>query len=260
MAGEPWLDYQIATPAVAPSGMKGPWEDYGGPPVAPPAASEGPGLGTKILQQAEEFGKGVVGAPPQMVGQAIQGAAVGARGFARQQIEAMDAIDKNLPYREADDPMGYKYMLPEERDAARSQIEASIAAPIQETSTYKTGKQIETSLDKALAPRAGVTPGLARDIGGGIGSTATGVAMGLIPGVGVPLAGATFTLAGTGQAVQDAIKAGASQEQIERAGRLGTVAGATDLVDALLPQLGSVGKIAGLVKRVGVRALESGVF
>ena len=217
--------------------------------------TEEPGIG--FTGHAIEFGKGVISAPPNMIGQATQGAAVGARGFARQQIDVMNQIDAGQPVREADDPIGYQHMSPEERIVARQQVERSVATPIQETPLYKAGERAAGVLGDITKPAPGVTPGLVRDVGAGIGSTLTGIGMGLIPGVGIPLAGATFTLAGTGEAVQNAVQAGATQEQIERAGRFGTIAGATDLVDALLPVLGGPGKVAGLVKRIGVAAVKS---
>ena len=213
-----------------------------------------PGIG--FTGHAAEFGKGLVSAPPALVGGAIKGAAVGARGFSRDQIKVMNDIDAGLPVREADDPMGYQQMPPELRALARQEVQSSIAVPIQGTPIYKAGGAVQNVLENYTKPAPGVTPGLVRDVGAGIGSTIGGVAMGMIPGVGVPLAGAAFTLAGTGEAVDDAIKAGASQEQIERAGRLGSVAGAMDVVDALLPTLGSAGKVMGLLKRVGTAAVK----
>jgi hypothetical protein len=60
-----------------------------------------------------------------------------------------------------------------------------------------------------------------------------------------------FVTSGSGEAAERAVAAGATPQQIALATRYGTVAGATDVVDALLPALGTTGKALGFVKRVG---------
>jgi hypothetical protein len=64
---------------------------------------------------------------------------------------------------------------------------------------------------------------------------------------------------GSGEAVESARKAQATEAQQDLAGYLGTIPGATDLVDQLLPRFGSTGRLAAFIGKVGARAIK-GVF
>src|SRR3990167_8791695 len=136
-------------------------------------------------------------------------------------------------------------------------LEERAAVPLQQHPLYQAGQSVEQFGKETLAPAPGFEKSWTRDIGSGLGSMASGVGLSLIPMAGPALAGSVFLGAGMGEAVDRAINAGATEEQAIRAARLGAIAGATDVVDALIPMLGSTGKVLGFVKRVGTRAIYS---
>lgn len=131
---------------------------------------------------------------------------------------------------------------------------------VAETPLYKAGQAIEDLGNETLAPKPGWENSWTADIGQGAGSMAAGIGVSMIPGIGPAASGALFTAAGMGEAADKAVKSGASNDQIQRATLLGGVAGATDLVDALLPMLGSTGKALGFLKRMGIAAVKGALM
>jgi hypothetical protein len=134
--------------------------------------------------------------------------------------------------------------------------------PVTEKPLYKAGQAIEEFGKEALAPRPGFEPGKSwtRDIGAGAGSMVAGIGMSMVPGIGPAAAGALFTTSGMGEAVDNAVKGGATPQQTRQSALLGGVAGATDMVDTLLPMLGSTGKAVGFIKRMGVAAVKGAMI
>jgi hypothetical protein len=125
--------------------------------------------------------------------------------------------------------------------------------PLTQDPVWQAGEAIENLGKEALAPRPGFEGrSWTRDIGSGFGSVAGGIGMSLLSPA---AAGLMFVTSGQGEAADRAVKAGATPEQIQQAARFGTIAGATDVVDALLPALGSTGKALGLIGRVGYAAV-----
>lgn len=149
-------------------------------------------------------------------------------------------------------------------DAAFDQYLAGPQGPPQPVTSdliYQAGQAIEDLGKDTLAPRPGFEPGKSwtHDIGSGFGSVAAGIATTMIPGIGPGLAGGMFVTSGMGEATDKAVQNKASPEQIAQAARFGSIAGATDVVDALLPMLGSTGKALGFIKRVGLAAVGGAV-
>ncbi|WP_454619024.1 hypothetical protein [Bradyrhizobium cenepequi] len=91
-------------------------------------------------------------------------------------------------------------------------------------------------------------------------SMASGVLASMIPGIGPAASGAPFTTAGMGEAADNAVKGDATPQQTRQAALLGGVAGATDMVDNLLPMLGSTGRVLGFVKRMGVANVKGALM
>jgi len=192
-----------------------------------------------------EFGKGFVEGAKNLPASALKG--IGAAQTVRAQDTAMfaDAIERA---QQGVDPA-----------TAIDQVRANPPAMgrIADQPLYQAGKAIEEFGKETLAPRPGFEPGKSwtRDIGSGFGSMAAGIATSMVPFGGPALAGAMFLGSGMGEAVDRAIEHGATEEQALQAAQLGAVAGATDIVDALLPALGSTGKALGFIKRVGLRTV-----
>ncbi len=121
---------------------------------------------------------------------------------------------------------------------------------------YQAGQALEQRTQAEIGPRNAQVSPWAGDIGAGFGSVGANIITSLInPMLGVQGA---FLQSG-GEAVDRAIKAGATPEQQVRAAKLGTSVGATEYVDALIPFLGSAGAATSFLGRLGAvgrRALE----
>lgn len=124
--------------------------------------------------------------------------------------------------------------------------------PITEDPLWRGAAAVEGFTKPMLTPPPGWQGSLTSDVGAGFGSVGAGVLTSLATGPGAML---MFLTGGMGEAAERAQREGATPEQIQQATRLGSIAGATDLVDALVPMLGSVGRSYALVQRVGIRAL-----
>lgn len=135
-------------------------------------------------------------------------------------------------------------------DTAFEDQPRTVARPITEDPLWKAGKAIEGFGSEALKPKPGTE--LMFDIGSGLGSVGAAVTMGILSPTAAALA---FTIGGAGEAADRAVQAGATPEQIARASKFGNIAGVTDVVDALLPTLGTPAKVAGLLGKVGSKVL-----
>jgi hypothetical protein len=129
---------------------------------------------------------------------------------------------------------------------------------VTENPLYTAGQSVSSAMNKALPDRNILNP-VVSDVAGGFGSVAGNIATAMIPVAGPGLSVlSNLTGQGMGSQVDDAVKAGATEDQIRRAASLGQGAGATEFVDALLPAfLGSTGKSLGFIKRVGLRVAEA---
>jgi hypothetical protein len=152
------------------------------------------------------------------------------------------------------DVMGVQDMPPEERAQQRAALQASVDRPITETPLYSAGHAVEEFGKETLAAKPGFEGSWTRDIGGGFGSVGAGIVFSLLQPEAAQL---MWVTSGSGEAVDNAIRAGATPEQIERAAAFGGIAGATDAVDGALPALGSTGRVMGLFKRVGLGAIKA---
>lgn len=124
--------------------------------------------------------------------------------------------------------------------------------PITEDPLWQGAEAVEQFTEPYLKPAPGWERSWTGDIGGGFGSLAGGILTSMASG---PTALMLFATGGMGEAAQRAEKEGATPAQIQQATRLGTIAGATDVVDALLPSLGSYGAALGFVRKLGVRVV-----
>lgn len=259
--------------------------DFSSQATYPPAVDMPPTPPTSLSDYPIEFGKGALEGGKNMGAAALKGtAALGIPTAAdpalldqlaaaptmtpRQRAQLMTSVllgvsdrglqmDYNAALRriaQGGDPAVEIAALKPKFDANN----ASATQPVTEKPLYKAGQAIEDFGKETLAPRPGFEPGKSwtRDIGSGAGSMAAGVFTSMIPGIGPVAAGTLFTTAGSGEAVDNAVKGGATPQQTRQAAMLGGVAGATDLVDALLPMLGSTGKAVGFIKRMGVAAVK----
>jgi hypothetical protein len=114
---------------------------------------------------------------------------------------------------------------------------------------YRAGQAVEDTVK--FTPEPGFEgESWTKDIAGGVGSVGGAIGLSLLN---APLAMGSFLLGGAGEAADRAQKAKATDEQTRSAAMLGNVAGATDVVDALLPTLGGAGKAASAVGRVARR-------
>ena len=218
-------------------------------PTAPAAPSEG------ILSRAAKMDQALTAAAAQGVASGL-GAAVsgtpatlellrkgGAGGFQQQMLEEL--------------MQPYEDIMQKGREAARPAIVAAgqaIEKAGQET--FPVPPEYETAKGAGVnVPYVGrVAP---VDVARGAGSLATNIATGVVGGP--MLMGLSALAQGAGEAEQRALQFGATPEQQRIAGYLGTIPGATDLVDNLLPMFGSTGKLAAFIGKVGARAIKGAI-
>jgi N12 class adenine-specific DNA methylase len=208
-----------------------------------------------------ELGKGFLEGGKNTVATSLKGTAALAKGTERRALADMDLIDggRRLPAISLrggpTDVMGVQDMTPEQRQQTRAALQQAVDQPITDTNLYSAGQAIEHFGKETLAPRPGFEGSLTRDIGSGFGSVGAGIIMSILQ---PEVAQLMWVTSGSGEAVDNAIRAGATPEQIERAAQFGSIPGATDAVDGMLPALGgSTGRVAGLIKRVGLGAIKA---
>lgn len=145
-------------------------------------------------------------------------------------------------------------------EAVNTAVQTAKPIPVTQHPLYQAAESISGALptDSDIFPKFGGKD-VIRDVAGGLGSVAGNIGQMMIPGVnllGIP----NVVAQGAGEATERAVKAQATPEQIQRAARFGNISGATEFADALLVNLGSWGKVAGLMKQVGVNALKGALI
>jgi len=192
------------------------------------------------------------------VPEALKGFARGAQGMVTSPLQGVAAAQSQGPA--AIERAGLsaamdRVMAGEDPAQAVENVRAAPPAlpPVTETPGWHAAESFKKATDPYIAPAKGWEDSWTGDIAGGFGSVAAGIGMSILNPAAAMLA---FVTAGQGEAAERAVKAGATPEQIQTAARLGTVSGATDVVDALLPMMGSYGKTLGLIKRVGYGAVS----
>lgn len=199
--------------------------------------TQSPGLFGYAKEGAKELAIGAMEGPASAM--RGLGAQMGTRGDGGAEERAIDRI-----------------MRGEDIDTAVSQGMANPvpARPVTEEPFYQVGEAISKGTEEALAPQNVFHP-LGRDVLRGFGSVVGNIGTAIIPGVGPAATALSLPAQGAGEAAQTAVKRGATPEQQRQAATLGNIAGATDLVDVALPLLGSTGRVAGLIGKVGARVL-----
>lgn len=195
--------------------------------------------------------------------------------FGRQQLAVMDRIDRGETVPEMDDALGYGQMSDGQRKAARAEMEAAQEAfapgTVEDSALYRAGEAVQETARGVLPAEPGYEDSTSRNIGRGLGSVATGAAASIVGG---PVAaGALFTMAGSGEAVERAIANGATEEEIIAAAKAGQIPGLTDSVpvETLLGRIplpggqfvkvpvGMIGGALRAAKRIGFQALVEGI-
>lgn len=209
-------------------------------PEAPPSP---------LAQNVLEVGKGVPAGAVRMGGTAVKGAAgtlkageVNAFNFGPEQVAVMDRIDRGEAVPEMEDVIGYQHMDPTQRAQVRQQMNQAIAqtpapAQLKDSTLFQAGQAVEDYGSTILPAAPGYEQSLGRQLGEGLGSMVAGAAVSAAAG---PVAaGAFFSLSGAGEAVDRAVKAGATEDQILESLKYGYGAGATDLmpVEVLLGRI-----------------------
>lgn len=123
--------------------------------------------------------------------------------------------------------------------------------PVAQSTPYRLAETIEG----AMPQDRGILNPVVRDVASGVGSVVGNVAMSLVPGLRA-IALPTVVAQGAGEATERAVKASATEDQIRRAAALGNIAGATEFADFLLPNLGTWGRVADVIGKVGSKALK----
>ena len=239
-----------------------------------------------VGQNVVEFGKGLVPGAVKAAGTTLSGAA--AMGSSRVINEYFDRIDRGESvddlFTSSADPFAaptagidhlraavgaYRRADP----AGRTELRGAYPKPppVQETATYKTGQDVQKIGEGLLPAAPGYEESVGRQLGEGVGTVIAGVATSALTG---PLgAAAAFALMGAGEAVDRAIKNGATEDQIIKSARLGLLPGVTDSIpiETLLGRLpvpggkfitlplnmiGSAIKVAG---RIGWQATIEGI-
>jgi hypothetical protein len=207
-----------------------------------------------------EFGKGFVEGAKSVPAAALKGMAANSIAMAQRRLEGLTSLEAQAP--SEDDPFArfaYRsrravlHPSPDVIAQRRARLEAEASQPLEAHVFYRAGDFVQDLGKEALAARPGFEGSWTRDVGAGFGSVFSGLGLSLLsPGAATLM----YVTAGQGEAADRAIKAGATEEQIRRAAKFGTIAGATDVVDLLLPMLGTTGRAAGFIKRVGLGAIK----
>lgn len=229
--------------------------------------------GQTIGQNVIELGKGVPVGATRLAGTVLKGLAALSQGAVRDQLELVKQIDAGTwTGTDADDPLGYTHMPAEMRAEVRAYLEQKAAQPVTQQPLYEAGQDVQDTANTMLPAAPGYEESIGRIAGEGLGTMGAGVLVSIAPVVGVPLAAATFTVAGSGEAVERAVAAGATEEQLIQAARLGAVPGLTDAVpiEILLGRIPIggqfiriatplIGPTLRVAERIGFQAVIEGV-
>lgn len=243
MASPELPDAPWATAPTQPVLPDAPWVSGTQAAVLPdaPWASASPSLIDYPIEVAKKFGTGAVEAavasPLRGYGAMIDFSDTSSLGnVIAGSPEHAAMLEKTL----ADYPQGNYPQLPR--------------LPTTQNPLYRAGEAV-SDFAKNLLPDRNILNPVVADVASGFGSVGGNIATMLTPGVnllGIP----NIVAQGAGEAAERAVKAGATEEQIQRAARFGNISGATEFADLLLLNLGSWGKVAGLMKQVGVNVLK----
>lgn len=256
----------------------------------PPSTSfEDDTTARRVGQNFAEAGKGIPAGAAGLVGTAVKGVAgltrtrAGFRPYIQElakvadyspeqvnELRARARDDENLSKPERED--FYRAIGGiEAGEPAKDWIDLLQTAPVQESGAYRAGEAIAEKGD-IFPAREGYEDSPGRMLGEGVGSLAAGVGLSVVPG-GQVAAPAAFMLSGAGEAVENAVQKGATEDQIIEAARLGNIPGLTDSVpiEVLLGRiplpggklitipttmLGSALKVAG---KIGVQGVIEGI-
>jgi len=243
----------LARPPQPPS-PDAPLDLSGFEPVTPPAADQPQGQLDLSGFEPVEPEKPKTTEQPSYIKEFVKGVAEGVKGMAASSVKGIAAVVPEAGAQPDYDPMGNAVGT---NDAMEKGL---VPKPMEERLFYRAGKRIDEFGKETLEAAPGFEGSWTRDIGAGFGSMLAGIPVALIPGVGPLVGGTLYTTAGMGEAVENAVKNKASTSQAESAGIAGSVAGATDLVDVMLPFFGgSTGRALGFIKRVGLAAVKGAV-
>lgn len=230
--GEPKevTDEEVFGPAQRTSGSVVPEAEVFGLPATSQPGTSAEGTTPDMFDYLGEFGKKVAtGAVESFIASPLKGfGAVSRGGFAARKGE----IDPETGLQELKEPEG-----------------------AETSSLYQAGEAASKATQEYLPDRK-ILNSVVGDIASGLGSVVGSAASSLIPGYGF----LSIPAQGMGEAAERAVKAGATPEQQLRAAQFGTIAGATDFADIALFTMGTTGKALGLLKKVGVRALEGALL
>lgn len=219
-------------------------------------------------QQYAELGKGILPGAVQFGGTAMRGVgaiqAGGEQKMYEDQLRTMELIDtvgfngfvdtlqKEAEGRgqrldpamiDAADPFGYRAMAPEEREAFKAEFGTRHApSQVQETGIFQAGEAVSEYGENMLPAASGYEDSTGRALGEGLGSLLSGVVANVVGG---PLgSGAFFAAGGSGESVDRAVEAGASEEEIIQAANMGLIPGLTDSVpvEVLMGRIPVAGK------------------
>lgn len=127
-----------------------------------------------------------------------------------------------------------------------------------EHSLFKAGQAVSGVLNEAIpytpAPE-GTAKRLGEDVAGGLASVAGNVGAFFVPGVGPLVATGSILFQGPGEAVDNAIQAGATPEQQVRAAQLGFGPGLLEFADLALPYLPGT-TLKGVLGKLPPRAIK----
>ncbi|MCH8809011.1 MAG: hypothetical protein IH993_04150, partial [Proteobacteria bacterium] len=248
-------------------------------------------------QNVAEVGKGIIPGAIQLGGTALKGVGAGKVAIERYEFEIADILRRvptmtreQLREARADarrelGPVRAGFFFramsevmagddPEEVIRSNYPQTLGVELPkVTESSIYEAG-EVVGEFGRELFPAApGYEESLGRQLGEGVGSMVGGAALAMIPGAGPAIAATAFSFAGSGEAVERAVQAGATEEQIIEAARLGHIPGLTDslpveVLTGRIPLPGgkfirlaaaSLGSALKIASRIGWTALVEGV-
>jgi hypothetical protein len=237
--------------AFAERAGESPWSQlFAQPGEAKPVATAAASPWAKLLQQPEEAAAPTPPETPEESGP------IGrfAKGLAQGAVSTGAAIVSGFPTAAAQLRAGGIMGPGYDEEFQKALVGPEVAAAQEEQqrlgteATRRAGMAIQKFGETQFPAE-----GFVADIGKGFGSVGANIALSLVN----PAAGVLGAIAqGQGGQVQDAMEKGATPEQINLAAHLGTIGGATEFVDAMLPFLGTPAKLAGLIGKLGARVVE----
>lgn len=182
-----------------------------------------PTMAQEVGQNIAELGKGIPRGVGTLIGGALRGMGATAQGGLRDMIPVFDRIDRGETVPDMEDPVGYSYLSPEQRQQVRAGLTPLANRPISSLPLVQAGQAVEAVSD-IFPAKPGYEQSIGRELGEGLGSMVGGA---LIPG-GPVVRAATFAFSGAGEATERAIRDGATENQIVTAARAGILPGMTD--------------------------------